>query len=224
MTITTMNIISPLQRKRHSLTMPSSLPLAKLPMIRTTMCNDEQQLMNDLDVYTIFVLLEKQRVNKLKELYQGKRFESKKCKDITNLLPPFPPRYACLKDLSSEWLVSELKKNQRQRQTLIHKPAMELSTLDQVTKTFLEDAVNILQEEYGTSRNQSPSPSISIHHLPHLNPLSSEADTPDRTTITPPSSPLSLSVVIKDCILTDDRRSEVDMADSEIVRLWNACD
>ena len=92
---------------------------------------------------------------------------------------------------------------------------MELSTLDQVTKTFLSDVVNVLQEEYGTSLSPSRIPP-----LPDLNPPSSEATTPDRTTITPPSSPLTLPVVIEDCILTD----EVDMKDSEIVSLWNSCD
>ena len=151
----------------------------------------------------------------LRELYHGKRrLESKKLKDTTtNLLPPYPPRYACLKDLSSDWLVSELKKCHR-RKKVHHTPAMELSTLDQVTKTFLEDVVNILQEEYGTSLTPSRIPP-----LPNLNPLSSEA-TPDRTTITPPSSPLTLPVVIEDSILAD----EVNMTDSEIVSLWNACD
>ena len=190
-------------------------------MIQTTSsCNDEQQLINDLDVHAIFVLLEKQRIKKLRELYHGKRrLESKNRKDTTNLLPPYPPRYACLKDLSSDWLVSELKKNHRDRMLLHHRPAMELSTLDQVTKTFLEDVINILQEEYGTSLSPSRIPP-----LPTLNPLSSEATTLDRTTITPPSSPLTLPVVIEDCILTDDRRSEVNMTDSEIVSLWNACD
>jgi len=216
-----MNIISPLQRKQWQLTitMPSSQPIANdLPMIQTTSsCNDEQQLIDDLGVHTIFVLLEKQRIKMLRELYHGKRrLESKKYTSNA-LLPPFPPRYACLKDLSSDWLVSELKKRHRQKK-VPHKPAMELSTLDQVTKTFLEDVVNILQEEYG-----SLSPSR-IPPLPNLNPLSSEATTLDRTTITPPSSPLTLPVVIEDCILSDDRRSEVNMTDSEIVSLWNACD
>jgi len=186
-------------------------------MTRTTSCNDEQRLMDDLE-HTIFVLLEKQRIKMLRELYHGKRrLESKKYTSNA-LLPPFPPRYACLKDLSSEWLVSELKKRHRQKK-VPHKPAMELSTLDQVTKTFLEDVVNILQEEYGTRLSPSWIPP-----LPDLNPISSEATTPDRTTITPPSSPLTLPVVIEDCILSDDRRSEVNMTDSEIVSLWNACD
>ena len=183
----------------------------------TTSCNNEQQLLDDLE-HTIFVLLEKQRIKMLRELYHGKRrLESKKYTSNA-LLPPFPPRYACLKDLSSDWLVSELKKRHRQKK-IPHKPAMELSTLDQVTKTFLEDVVNILQEEYGTSLSPSRIPP-----LPDLNPISSEATTLDRTTITPPSSPLTLQVVIEDCILTDDRRSEVNMTDSEIVSLWNACD
>ena len=224
MTITTMNIISPLQRKQRQLTitMPSSRTIAELPMIQTqttSSCNDEQQLIDGLDVHAIFVLLEKQRIKMLRELYHGKRrLESKKRKDTTNLLPPYPPRYACLKDLPSDWLVSELKKRHRHKK-VPHKPAMELSTLDQVTKTFLEDVINILQEEYGTSLSPSRIPP-----LPTLNPLSSEATTLDRTTITPPSSPLTLPVVIEDCILTDDRRSEVNMTDSEIVSLWNACD
>jgi len=217
-----MNIISPLQRKQRQLpfTMPSSRQIAELPMTRTTSCNDEQRLIDDLDVHTIFVLLEKQRIKMLRELYHGKRrLDSKKHKDATNLLPPYPPRYACLKDLSSDWLVSELKKYHRDRMLLHHRPVMELSTLDQVTKTFLDDVVKILQEEYGTSLSPSRIPP-----LPDLNPPSSEATTPDRTTITPPSSPLTLPVVIEDCILSGDRRSEVNMTDSEIVSLWNACD
>lgn len=199
--------------------MPSSRPIAQLPMVQTTSCNNEQQLLDDLDVHTIFILLEKQRIKMLRELYHGKRrLESKKYTSNA-LLPPYPPRYACLKDLSSDWLVSELKKYHRDRMLLHHRPVMELSTLDQVTKTFLEDVVNILQEEYGTSLSPSRIPP-----LPDLNPISSEATPPDRTTITPPSSPLTSPVVIEDCILSDDRKSEVNMTDSEIVSLWNACD
>ena len=114
--------------------------------------NFNQRTMNDkqpteyLNEYTLFLLLEKQRNMKLRELYHGNRFVAlkKNGQSCEEKLPTFPARYQCL-DLSAQWLVVEI--NKQRRDLSLHSSTKEQwKALDHVTKTFLEDMVYILRE------------------------------------------------------------------------------
>ena len=216
-------------RKEHKTNMTFIRPtklIIKLPILidqETTMCPDcnakgtqGEKPMQRLDEYNLFLILEMQRNKNLKDLYRGNRpLVSKKSRGDTTLLK-FPPRYQC-RDLTAEWIVSEMKR--QRRDSSIHSPSKEQWTtgLDQVTKTFLSDTVNVLKDQYfGTTQIRPSNPPL----MPSQGP----------TTITPHSTPLlsplsSPPVAPEDSIsfpheLPESRRDEVDMSDEEIISLW----
>ena len=152
---------------------------------------------------------------KLRELYHGNKFAALKKNDQSHedTLPKFPTRYQCL-DLSAQWLVLEM--NKQRRDLSLHSSTKEQwKALDRVTKTFLEDMVNVLIERCNGSSSHSR------RSTPQCIPLLSP------NPITPPSSPLTLPLTIsEDSILPQERysearRKEVDMSDGEIISLWN---
>ncbi len=172
--------------------------------------------MQNLDVYNLFHILEMQRNKKLKELYCGnKPLVSKKSQgDIA--LPKFPPRYQCL-DLTAEWIALEMKGQRRDSSIRSRTKEQWKTGLDQVTKTFLLDAANILKDQYlGTTQIQPLTPPL----MPSRSP----------TTITPQLSPLllpllstSLSPVDSISVIDElakSRSDEVDMSGEEIISLW----
>lgn len=171
------------------------------PMMRS---NEER--INSLDEYTIFLMLEKERTAKLREVYRSSRLDfsksGRKSDSGDSKLPKFPPRYQCL-DLPAEWFVSESNRVQQKTQ-----PTEDWnSELDQETKMFLQDMVNALRERYGCGSHA------------RLSPLPFSA-----TTITPPSSPLTLPYApSEDSLLPIDLHDysrEVDMSDEDIRSLW----
>ena len=112
--------------------------------------NDKQPT-EHLNEFTLFLLLEKRRNMKLRELYHGKSFANDQSHEDT--LPKFPTRYQCL-DLSAQWLVLEI--NKQRRDLSLHSSTKEQwKALDHVTKTFIEDMVNILRERYNGSSSQT---------------------------------------------------------------------
>mmetsp|Transcript_18048 Transcript_18048/g.32726 ORF Transcript_18048/g.32726 Transcript_18048/m.32726 type:complete len:225 (+) Transcript_18048:167-841(+) len=199
-----MSLVSPSPRSKPTISTPSGFNFNERAM-------DDKQTTEYLNEYTLFLLLEKQRNMKLRELYHGKSFANDQSHEDT--LPKFPTRYQCL-NLSAQWLVLEI--NKQRRDLSLHSSTKEQwKALDHVTKTFLEDVVNILRERYNGSSSQTRRSTPPC--IPSLSP----------TAITPPSSPLTLPLAAsEDSMLPQERypgarRKEVDMSDDEIISLWN---
>lgn len=247
-----MNIVSPLYTKLK-IAMPSikynNVGIGELPMTNTndtrdTMNANKQRPMKHLNEYTLFLILERERVHKLRQLYQGKvPVVQKKHKQEDTALPKFPPRYQCLRDLSADWFVSELKKHKRVVSFRDSNKEHWTESLDQCTKTFLEDMVHILRDVLEDKERRSSSRSSSSNPLPCMPSLCSPTNIPNSDniksmnhrrsmTITPPASPLTLILpVSEDSLLPleqharsdDARRKVVDMSDEEIMTLWDTC-
>ena len=246
----TQNIVSPLYTKLK-IAMPSikynNVGIGELPMTNTndprdTMNANKQRPMKHLNEYTLFLILERERVHKLRQLYQGKvPVVQKKHKQEDTALPKFPPRYQCLRDLSAEWFVSELMKHKRVVSFRDSTKEHWTDGLDQCTKAFLEDMVRILRDvlEDNERRSSSSTP------LPRMPSLCSPTNIPNSDniksmdhrrsmTITPPASPLTLILPASEDSLSllplqqhvrsdDARRKVVDMSDDEIMTLWDSC-
>eukprot|EP00584_Thalassiosira_punctigera_P004729 CAMPEP_0172544814 /NCGR_PEP_ID=MMETSP1067-20121228/14883_1 /TAXON_ID=265564 ORGANISM="Thalassiosira punctigera, Strain Tpunct2005C2" /NCGR_SAMPLE_ID=MMETSP1067 /ASSEMBLY_ACC=CAM_ASM_000444 /LENGTH=170 /DNA_ID=CAMNT_0013331437 /DNA_START=376 /DNA_END=885 /DNA_ORIENTATION=+ len=155
---------------------------------------------------------------KLKELYHRRSFAHLTENDQSHNLDTFPkrsPRYQCL-DLSTKWIVSELNKHERAL-SLQSSTKEQWKTLNCITKTFLEDMVNILRERYSGSSSEAHR--LTPSRIPSLNSNS--------TAITPPPSPPTLPVAVsEDSVLPQERcpeirRKEINMSDDEIISLWN---
>lgn len=247
-----MNIVSPLHA-RLKIAMPSikynNVSIGELPMTnsndpRDSMNANKQRLMKHLNEYTLFLILERERINKLRQLYQGKSpVVPKKHKQEDTALQ-FPPRYQCLRDLSAEWFVSELKNHKRVVSFRDSTKEHWTESLDKCTKAFLEDMVHILRdllrEEEDNYKRSSRSSST---HLPRMPSLCSPTNIPTSDnfnsmdhrrsmTITPPASPLTLILpASEDSLLplqqharsNHARRKVVDMSDDEIMTLWDTC-
>ena len=201
-----MSIISPCQRSKPTIAMHSVFK-----SIESTM--NRKQPTKRINEYTIYIMLEKQRNKKLKELYHGNSATPMKEDNESHddmPLPKFPPRYQSL-DLPAQWFVSEIEK---QRRVLCVDDATkeQWKATDRTTRTFLEDMVNVLRDrqDSSTSSRRSTPPC-----LPSLSPVRA---------ITPPSSPLTLREAPSydsQETRTQAERPEVDMSDDEIISLWN---
>ena len=178
--------------------------------------------------YNLFLILEKHRISKLKELYHSKRFSrSKAAADERTSkvdryegieLPKLPPRYQHL-DLPDDWFVSGSKSQRSHRklhelisfQKLSINSSKEWKSLDQATKSFLKETVDILRERFrGNIESDYFSESSS-----HTGPM---ASVPALST-----SPLH-SPIPQETQLTkndNDVINEVDMSDDEIISIWN---
>merc|ERR1719410_1295512 len=184
--------------------------------------------MKNITEYRLFLLLEKKRVMKLRELYQDRSSNVPKTPRQSShggVLPKLPPRYQCL-DLSVQWFISEISK-QKKLVSVNNMSKDQWRALDHATKVFLQDVLHILREQLAESRSFSP------RSRPPCAP------SPSPSTITPPSSPLTLpQASSEDTILPKEnetqarrggkitaypqgRRIEVDMTDDEIRSLWN---
>jgi len=86
------------------------------------------------------------------------------------------------------------------------------ASIDRNTETFLEDTVHMLRN-YSVGNTRSDNINSSIYSSPP--PL---LHTSIGTTITPPSSPLTLPTTPEDSI------TMVDITDEEIISSWNQCD
>jgi len=180
---------------------------------------DDKQPIESLNAYTLFLILEKQRNTKLRELYHSKSFvalkkNSQASHEADATLPTCPPRYQCI-HLTAQGLVLEVNKLRRDLTLSLYSSTKEQwEALDRTTKTFLEDTVNVLRDQFhgscGSSQTRCSTP-------PYI---------PSRT-ITPHPSPHPLSLTVsEDSMLPQERhsearRTEVNMSDDEILWLWN---
>ena len=164
------------------------------------------------DEYMIFLFLERQRFVKLKELYKGSKLGISGIKtneDASSL--KLPPRYQCC-DFSAGSFLSEMQKQHQSLPIPFQHDDQWKSGLDEATLTYLADLATVLNDRY-SSQTRSSTP---LHFLP----LSSN-------TITPPSSPLLISVEVLDIsplsldVQHEGRTNEVDLSDEEIMSLWS---
>eukprot|EP01083_Nonionella_stella_P167610 563793_1 len=79
---------------------------------------DDERPMQHLNEYTLFLLLEKQRNIKLRELYHDSGFatpkKSEQSYEVDATLPKFPPRYMCLRH-SVRGLLFDISRQRRDR-------------------------------------------------------------------------------------------------------------
>mmetsp|Transcript_3359 Transcript_3359/g.6254 ORF Transcript_3359/g.6254 Transcript_3359/m.6254 type:complete len:223 (-) Transcript_3359:109-777(-) len=215
-----MSFVSPLQRSKQTISMPPRFNCNNRTM-------DDKQPIEYLNAYTLFLLLEKQRNMKLRELYHSKSFvalkkNSQASHEADATLPKCPPRYRCL-DLSAQGLVLEI--NKLRRDLSLHSSTKEQwKALDRATKTFLEDTVNVLRDQFhgsgGSSQTRcstppcTPSRTITPHPSPYLLPLTVSEDS------MMPHERHS-KVILPQESHSKGRRTEVNMSDDEILSLWN---
>lgn len=227
----TMNVISP-QAQAESKPSAAAASIALFPalpfqVLSTAESQSSKSMIcpekNRINAYALFLVLEKQRNLKLRELYRQRLdvCSVDKCTDEQHehyevSLPKLPPRYQNLK-VSVDWLMLKLRK---QRPTSKH--SNEYKALDNVTKTFLDDTVRVLQdqcEEDDIINNVCSR--IDFCPTPMM-PRSS-------ITVTPPSSPRRLPRITlseEDNPLKSLSRSpsdsihEVDLTDEQIMSIY----
>ena len=229
-----MSIVSPPHTSKPTIAMPPEFTLDD-----STASDPWLPAPEDLSEYALFLLLERHRTTKLRELYRGRRpaaVGTPRAPPPDDPLPPWPPRFRCL-DLSGRRVLVELTRRRRRRY-LGGRPANEQwRALDLVTKTFLEDAVVVLR------RMCEHDPAAT--YAPLSSPLPLACTTPrftPSTAVTPPSSPLTLPLAVttedagpstlpwaeetEDAGPSQDshhtaRGDHVTMSDNEILSLWN---
>ena len=180
----------------------------------------------NINVYALLQVLEKQRISKLREVYRRRldapivngssSMQEQKCQGCSEVaLPNFPPRYQNLK-ISSDWLMLQLRKQRPTSQAFD-----EYKALDNVTKTFLDDTVQVLQDELEED--------AIINNL--CSNLCGRSTNRRSITITPPSSPRILPRVT----LSDEEPPalsllkppsytihEVDLTDEQIISIYES--
>ena len=186
------------------------------------------RLDRNINVFSIFIVLEKERNLKLKELYDQRFCTSKSSFSSSTqqqshqecngaLLPKLPPRYHNL-EVSPELLLFKLR-DQRPTSHVFG----EYKSLDKVTKNFLHDTAKLLQSQCEEDAIVS-----SQHYSFNLSSLPAAVHR-SSITITPPSSPSRIPRVT----LTEDKPPdisllkrpldaihEVDMTDEQIISLY----
>ncbi len=167
------------------------------------------------DEYMIFLVLERQRFVKLKELYKGSKLGISGIRERTNkdaFSLKLPPRYQC-RDFSAGSFLSEMQKQHQALPNPFQHDDQWKSGLDEATLTYLADLATVLNDRYSSSQTRSSTP---LHFLP----LSSN-------TITPPSTPLLISLEVLDIsplslgVQHEGGTNEVDLSDEEIMSLWS---
>jgi len=187
----------------------------------------------DINAYALFVVLEKQRNMKLKELYRQRldafcsstEQRQEECDAVS--LPKLPPRYQNL-NVSARWLIIKLR---LQRSTL--NMQNEYKALDHVTKTFLDDTASVMQA-YCEEQAIIGCLQTACADVSSSSPLPTMHKRRRSSIITPPSSPrsrrvpritldeevspfLSLSLFKSPSESVD----EVDMTDDQIMSIYN---
>jgi len=229
-----MNIISPQADPKPSVAASIALvPILPFQVQATTAeSNNSSKMMCpekniNINAYALFLVLEKQRNLKLRELYR-QRFDASSVDELSQStqnqkhqehygvsLPTFPPRYQNL-NLSTDWLMLKLRKQRPTSQAID-----EYKALDNVTKTFLEDTVRVLQD-------QCVEDAIINNMCSTCNVRSMNRSS---ITITPPSSPLRLPRAILTQTEEEppsislskspsDPIHEVDLSDDQIMSLY----
>jgi hypothetical protein len=230
----TMNINSPQADPKPSVAAASIALVPTLPFqvqATTAESNNSSKMMcpeKNINAFALFLVLEKQRNLKLRQLYR-QRFDASSVDESSQStqnqkhqehygvsLPTFPPRYQNL-EVSPDWLMIKLRKQRPTSQAL-----NEYKALDNVTKTFLEDTVRVLQDQCvedaiinnlcSTSCNMRSMNRSSITITPPSSPLRLPRATLTLTEEEPPSISLSKS--------PSDSIHEVDLSDEQIMSLY----
>jgi hypothetical protein len=137
-----MNIITPNTYQKLRITMPTEL---------TSKGEAPATINKPFDEYTLFLLLEQERNQALKEVYRKRGVPALVHDDEVASriectgLPSFPPRYQNL-HYSLEWFVSRL--NNPRRPIPTKSTAQSWKTLDQMSIAFLKDVSAILRDRY----------------------------------------------------------------------------
>lgn len=168
------------------------------------------------DEYMLFRLLERQRISKLKELYDGNELGTLDTRCNTQQEDAFslklPPRYQCI-NLSHDVFLSVMNMQLQELSISNKDPEQQWrSELDDATLRYIADLAKELNARHSTqTRSSTP-----VHFLP-LN----------STTVTPPSTPLLSSfdeLEISPLSLDmppESGRDEVDLTDEEIMLIWS---
>jgi hypothetical protein len=232
-----MNIISPKES-----TKPTAVAIDSIPMLPFQVEADLNNItapsmkkcpVKDINAYALFVVLEKERNMKLKELYRQRldafcsstEQRQEECDAIVSL-PKLPPRYQNL-NVSARWLMIKLR---LQRPTLTMQN--EYKALDHVTKTFLDDTASVMQA-YCEEQSIIGSLQTTCADVCSSNPLPTMHKRRRSSIITPPSSPrrrvpritldeevspfLSLSLFKS----PSESVNEVDLTDDQIMSIYN---
>lgn len=218
-----MNFISPQVHPKQSAAAASITLVPTLPFqVQATAESNSSNLMcpvKNINAYALFLVLEKQRNSKLRELYrqrldldassQSTQYQKYYEKNGVSL-PTFPPRYQNL-NVSADSLMLKLRMQRPTSQAFD-----EFKILDHVTRTFLEDTARVLQ-------NQCEEDCI-INNL--CSTCNIHSMNRSSITITPPSSPLRLPRAEEEppSISMPKPSSgsihEVDLTDEQIIALY----
>ena len=222
-----MNIISPqLDAKPMPVATAASIQTLPFQNQGTTVSNSSKMIcpVKNINAYALFQVLEKQRISKLREVYRQRldapivnasssmqEQERQGCSEVS--LPKLPPRYQNLK-VSADWLMLQLRKQRPTSQAF-----EEYKALDNVTKTFLGDTVQVLHDELEENAIINNLCSNLCERSVHRRSI----------TITPPSSPRRLPRVT----LSNEEPpvlsllkppsytiQEVDMTDEQIISIY----
>jgi hypothetical protein len=232
-----MNIISPKESTKPTPTVAiDDIPMlpfqVEADLNNTTASKMKKCPVKDINAYALFVVLEKQRNMKLKELYNQRldafcpSTEQPQDECDTVSLPKLPPRYQNLK-VSAKWLMLKLR---MQRPTLTMQN--EYKTLDHVTKTFLDDTASVMQA-YCEEQTIIGSLQTACADVCYSNQLPSMHKRRRSSIITPPSSPRSrrvpritldeeVSPFLSLSLLKSPSESvdEVDLTDDQIMSIY----
>lgn len=218
-----MNIISPSINPKLRISMPSQLSMKDIdaPMMCTKKPFDE---------YTLFLILEKERNHKLKEVYHKRGIlvhddDQESRREVADVLPNYPPRYHNL-SFSAGWFISKLNSHTRPIPTKAS--AQSWKNLDQLSLSFLKDVAAILRDRFSENYQVEC-------HTPAVTPILNRS-----MTITPVPSPPRRPISGLEALLiasqvafpplpsladTDESRQpsvcrDVDMNDDEIRAMW----
>ena len=233
-----MNIISPKENTKPT----PVVAIDDIPMLpfqveadsKNTTASRMKFSVKDINAYTLFVVLEKERNMKLKELYRqwldascpSTEQQQEECDAVS--LPKLPPRYQNL-NVSAKWLMMKLR---LQRPTLTMQN--EYKALDHVTKTFLDDTASVMQA-YCEEQTIIGSLQTACAEVCSSNPLPPMHRRRRRSSIiTPPASPRSrrvpritldeeVSPFLSLSLLKSPSESvdEVDLTDDQIMSLYD---
>ena len=174
--------------------------------------------------YNLFLILEKHRVLKLKNLYHNKVAnlppnEVNRESDAHGYegiaTPPLPPRYRNL-ELPKDWFVTGFRK-----QILEVKTHKKWKSLDRVTKGFFKDVADTLRHKYNEN--------IMSHCL---TPFKNVNESIEPVPVTPPSSPKILAATSSPPFLSPSPQEPqepkhpafqinlVEISDEEIRSIW----
>lgn len=178
--------------------------VSPLHQTKPTMTKGGELRDEPFDEYQLFILLERQRNMKLRELYHDRSVAIPR---MQNQLLKLPPRYQWL-DLSDigSFLNELLTKRRQNPSSATNKE--QWKALDRTTKMFLEDMTHVLRELHNESGRITPPPPTTLNPTP-ITPLHSPSRIPSA------ASGSNSAVPPEECVTR-----EVNISDDEIYSLW----